>query len=83
MRHTVAMKVDTAWFKKAIEESSEGTLRGVARKMRNAAGNELDPSALLRLINGEAEMTLRYAQQLSEVLGKPVLEVLKRCGLKV
>lgn len=73
--------VDTAWFEKVIAESPYGSMRQLAKRMRNRLGSTLDVSALSRMLNGEREILLHEARQLSDLLGKPMSEVIRRAGV--
>lgn len=73
--------VDTAWFKKQIEESPYGSLRQLAKHMRRSLGTRMDVGAVSRMINGERDIQLHEARQLADLLGQPMAEVIRRAGV--
>lgn len=74
-------KIDTAWFEKMIKGSAYGSLRQIATRIENRLGEELDHSALSRLIHGKRTMQLHEARQLADLLGVPMSEVIRRAGI--
>ncbi len=80
--------IDTKWFKDQISRSlhgeyAKGSVRGVARLMRDRHGREFDVATLSRLINGKRQMQIHEAKQLAEIFCVSLNEVLKRAGIQV
>ena len=75
------LHIDTLWFKHRIAESPHGSLSRVARKMQGRTGRPLEPSMLSLMLRGKREMRLDEARQLANLLGVPLIEVLRHVGL--
>jgi hypothetical protein len=72
------MAIDTQWFMRKIEMSSYGSGRRLALKMVNRQGKTMDQASLVRMLNGERDMSLHEAIQLSELLNVPLSEIAER-----
>jgi hypothetical protein len=75
--------IDTGWFMKKIHESQYGSQRQLAPKIFGRQGKPLEPSALSLMLRGMRAMQLEEAEQLAELLGAPLQEVLFHAGVDV
>lgn len=71
------MSIDTLWFRDKIRDSLYVSQRRLAREMH------LDPASLSLLLRGKRKMQLVEAEQLAQLLGVPLEEVLRHAGLKL
>lgn len=83
LRHTGSMKTDVAWFRKTIESSHHGSMRALAKKLKNSAGNEYHYQNLWLVLTGQREMALHLVPQLARELDVSQAEILRRVGLNV
>lgn len=74
------MKIQSEWFEKQIV-SRYGSQRKFCKLLDGRKGEQMDPSALTRTLNGERELSLREATQMARLLGVTVDELAMRMGL--
>lgn len=84
--------IDAAWFEEQAKKSvllqtkdpsgktKPGSLRKLARAVHSRQG-PMDPSALVRSLQGSREFTLSEVEQIANILNISILEVLRRCGV--
>lgn len=72
-------RIDTAWFYSQAR-THLGSIRKLAAVIHGRAG-PIDPSALVRRLRGQHELTLSEIEQLAYWLRTPVIEVIRRCGV--
>lgn len=77
------MAIDTAWFKKQIEQTPAGSVRQFALTMKNQAGKPMDVASLSRIINGKQAMSLGDAVLFAKAFDCDLVEVARRAGFKV
>jgi lambda repressor-like predicted transcriptional regulator len=70
------MKTNTKWFRDRLAERAL-SLRQLAKKI------DLDPSALSLTFRGKRKMTLEEANQIANLLGVQVTEILRQAGVPV
>ena len=68
--------MDTEWFKNKLAEKRLSQ-RGLAKLV------ELDQAAISLMFRGKRRMTPHEAHQISQILGVPILEVMRRAGIDV
>lgn len=73
--------VDTAWFERKIAESPYGSMRQLAKHMRQPDGKPIDHSAVSRMLRGERAIQLHEARLLADLLGVPMAEIIRRAGV--
>ncbi len=75
--------IDTAWFKRRIEETPQGSLRRLAADFKSSQGLPMNHAALSLIINGKQVMTVSDAVQLAKAFGVDVEEVIRRAGFRL
>lgn len=73
---TAAMKTNSQWFKQRLADRKL-TLRGLAKHLN------MDPGAMSLTLRGKRRMTTSEANQIGQLLGVPVTEVLRQAGIPV
>lgn len=80
-RRAPAPRIDTAWFHERIAATGR-SINDTARLMIGRRGRPLDPSALVRTLNGERALRIEEARQLAELVKAPIAEVLAHAGVE-
>lgn len=73
--------VDKDWFESKIKESPYGSIRQLAKHMRNRLGSKMDHGMVSRMLSGERDIQLHEARQLADLLGQPMSEIIRRAGI--
>lgn len=74
-------EIDTEWFEKLIKESPYGSIRQLAKHMRQPDGRPIDPSAISRMLRGERAIQLHEARLLADLLGVPMSMIIRKAGI--
>jgi hypothetical protein len=74
-------EVDSTWFENRIKESPYGSMRALAKRMRNRLGKPLTHADVSRVLSGDSTMQLHEARQLADLLGQPMSEIIRRSGV--
>jgi transcriptional regulator with XRE-family HTH domain len=69
-------KMNTKWFRDQLADR-QLSQRGLAKLL------DLDPAAVSLMLRGQRRMTSQEAKRVSDILGVPVTEVLRRAGIAV
>lgn len=77
-----SVKTNKDWFVELINRK-HGSMRSLAKKMKNSQGNTLDIASVSKMLNGKRPLTVHEAQQLSSLLDMNMSELLRQSGIKL
>jgi hypothetical protein len=75
----LTVKINSDWFIQKMKEK-DISLRRLAPKIKLSNGRPMDPGSLSRTLKGERKLLVHEAQQIADLLGVDIDDVMKNAG---